>query len=59
MSANPRLDAALKILKGPGHQVGDACVPTPQDGYAMRIWIDGVPCTFEDVFKIADEKNEK
>ena len=22
----------------------------------MRIWIDGVPCTFEDVFKMAVEE---
>ena len=25
----------------------------------MRVWIDGVPCTFEDVFKMAEEEIEE
>jgi hypothetical protein len=56
MSSNPRLDAALTILRDAGHQIGDAHTPPPPDGDAMRIWIDGVPCTFEDAFKKAAEE---
>jgi hypothetical protein len=58
MSSNPRLDAALTILRGAGHQIGDAHIP-PQDGDAMRIWIDGVPCAFEDVLKMAEEERKE
>ena len=54
MSSDPELDVALKILKL-AHQIGDAHIP-PQDGDAMRIWIDGVPCAFEDVLKMAEEE---
>ena len=46
----------LKILKAAGHQIGDAYIPPAPHGDAMRIWIDGVPCTFEDVFKMAAEE---
>ena len=56
MNSNPRLDAALTILRDAGHHIGDAHIPPAQDGNAMRIWIDGVPCTFEDVFKMAAEE---
>jgi hypothetical protein len=58
MSSNPRLDAALTILRDAGHQIGDAHIP-PQDVAAMRIWIDGVPCTFEDVLKMAEEERKE
>jgi hypothetical protein len=47
---------ALKLLKVAGHQIGDAHVPLPPRGEGMRIWIDGVPRTFEDVFKMAVEE---
>jgi hypothetical protein len=54
MSSDLRLDVALKLLKVAGYQIGDA--PPPPRGEGMRIWIDGVPCTFEDVFKMAAEE---
>ena len=56
MSSNPRLDAALTILRDADHQIGDAHIPPIQEGNAMRIWIDGVPCTLEGVFKMAAEE---
>jgi hypothetical protein len=58
MSSDPKLDEALKILKLAGHQIGDVHIP-PQDGDAMRIWIDGVPCAFEDVLKMAEEERKE
>jgi hypothetical protein len=59
MSSDPKLDVALKILKLAGHQIGDAHIPPPRHGDAIRVWIDGVPCTFEDVFKMAEEEIEE
>jgi hypothetical protein len=56
MSSDLKLDVALKLFKVAGHQVGDAHIPPPPRGEGMRIWIDGVPCTFEDVFKMAVEE---
>jgi len=53
MSSDPSLDIALKILRNAGHQIGDAHIPPPQVGDAMRIWIDGVSCTLGDVLKMA------
>jgi hypothetical protein len=47
---------ALKILKVAGHQIGDEHFPPTRHREATGIWIDGVPCTFEDVFKMADEE---
>jgi hypothetical protein len=49
------LDAALKILKAAGHQIGDAHIPPAPHGDAMRIWIDGVPCTLRGVLRMAEE----
>jgi hypothetical protein len=59
MSSDPKLDVALKILKLAGHQIGDARIPPSLHGDAMRVWIDGVPRTFEDVFKMAEEEIEE
>jgi hypothetical protein len=56
MRSNLKLDVALKLLKVAGHKIGDAPAPSTQHGEGMRIWIDGVPCTFEDVFKMAVEE---
>jgi hypothetical protein len=56
MSSDPKLDVALKILKLAGHQIGDAHFPPPLHGYAMRISIDGVPCTLEGVLKMVEEE---
>ena len=50
-----KLDVALKILKLAGHQIGDADMLQTQNGYVVGICIDGVPCTFEDVWKMAEE----
>ena len=58
MSSDPRLEAALTILRDAGHQIGDTHIPL-QDGDAMRIWIDGVPCAFEDVLKMAEEERKE
>jgi len=59
VSSDPKLDVALKILKLAGHQIGDTRIPPALHGDAMRVWIDGVPCTFEDVFKMAEEEIEE
>ena len=56
MSSDPKLDVALKILKLAGHQIGDTRIPPLLHGDAMRVWIDGVPCALEDVFKMAEEE---
>jgi hypothetical protein len=56
MGSNLKLDVALKLLKVAGHQIGDAHIPLPPRGEGTRIWIDGVPRTFEDVFKMAVEE---
>ena len=56
MTSEVNLGVALKILKAAGHQIGDAHIPPAPHGDAMRIWIDGVPCAFEDVFKMAAEE---
>ena len=56
MSSNLKLDVALKLLKVAGHQIGDAHIPPPPCPEGMRIWIDGVPRTCEDVFKMAVEE---
>jgi hypothetical protein len=58
MSSEPRLDAALTILRDAGHQIGDTHIPL-QGRDAMRIWIDGVPCAFEDVLKMAEEERKE
>ena len=59
MSSDPRVDAALMILRDAGHQIGDAHIPPAPHGDAMRIWIDGVPCMLEDVLKMAEEEREE
>jgi hypothetical protein len=56
MSSDLKLDVALKLLKVAGHQIGDAHIAPPPRGEGMRIWIDGVPCSFVDVFKMAEEE---
>src|SRR5580698_2936884 len=57
MSSNPKLDAALQVLKDAGHPVG-AVKPPAEDG-EFRIMIDGVFRTFEEVFEMAEEENHK
>jgi hypothetical protein len=46
---------ALKILKVAGHQIGAEHIP-PTRHEATGIWVDGVPCTFEAAFKMAEEE---
>ena len=55
MSSDPRFDVALTILRDAGHQIGDTYL-APDEGGTLKIWIDGVPCTLEDVFKMAEEE---
>ena len=55
MSSDPKLNVALKILKLAGHQIGEAHIPA-HDGDTMRVWIDGVPCTLEEVLKMERKK---
>ena len=59
MTSDLNLGVALKILKAAGHQIGDAHIPPAPHGDAMRIWIDGVPCTLEDVLKMVEEEIQK
>lgn len=56
MTYDPILNDALTILRDAGHQIGDADMLQTQNGYVMGICIDGVPCTFEDVLKMAEEE---
>ena len=56
MTSDLNLDAALKILKVAGNQVGSAHIPAASHGDAMRIWIDGTPCTLRGVLKMAAEE---
>jgi hypothetical protein len=46
-----RQPQALKILRVAGHQIRDAHIPPLPRREGMRIWIDGVPCTFVGVFQ--------
>jgi hypothetical protein len=55
MTSEVNLGVALKILKAAGHQIGDAHIPPAPHGDAMRIWIDGVPCTLRGVLRMAEE----
>jgi hypothetical protein len=57
MSSDPRLDAALTILRDAGHQIGDTYF-APDDGGTLKVWIDGVPCTLRGVFRMAEEEIE-
>jgi hypothetical protein len=57
MSSDPRLDAALAILRDAGHQIGDTYL-APDDGGTLKIWINGVPCTLRGVFRMAEEEIE-
>ena len=54
MTSDLNLDMALKILKAAGHQIGDAHIPPAAHGDAMRIWIDGVPCTLRGILRMAE-----
>ena len=56
MSSNPRLDAALMVLRNTGHRIGDVHIPPPPQALEMRIWIDRISCTFEGVLKMAEEE---
>ena len=56
MGSDLKINVALKILKVAGHQIGDEHFPPRRHGEATGIWIDGVPCTIEAVFKMADEE---
>ena len=58
MTSDLNLDVALKILKAAGHQIGGAHIPAAPHGDAMRIWIDGVPCTLRGVLRMAEEETE-
>jgi hypothetical protein len=58
MSSNPRLDAALMVLRDAGHRIGDVHIPPPAHPLAMRIWIDRISCTFEGVLKMAEEERK-
>ena len=55
MSSDPRLEAALTILRDAGHQIGETNL-APDDGGTLKIWIDGVPCTLRSVFRMAEEE---
>jgi hypothetical protein len=35
--------------------IGKEHIAPPEQGGTMRIWIDDLPCTFEAVFKMAEE----
>jgi hypothetical protein len=59
MSSDPRLDVALKILRNTGHDVADALIALPQARDSMYIRIDGVACTFQDIFRMAEEELEE
>ena len=56
MISSPRSDAALRTLREAGHQIGETFVAT--DG-TRHIWIDNVPCAFEDVIGMAEEEEEQ
>ena len=57
MNSDPRLDAALTILRDAGHQIGDTYF-SPDDGGTLKICIDGVACTLRSVFRMAEEEIE-
>ena len=58
MTYDPILNDALTILRDAGHQIGDADMLQTQNGYVIGIWIDGVPCTFKGVLKMAEEERK-
>lgn len=56
MTADPELAAALKTLKETGHDVGGTFV---DHGGAVHIWIDDVACTYEEIFRMAEDQNAR
>jgi hypothetical protein len=55
-SSNPKVDAALEVLRKAGHNVGSVSV---QDN-EIRVEVDGVPRTYDHIVEWAeDEKNRK
>ena len=56
MTSDLVLSVALAILRESGHQVGDAHIPPAPHRDAIRIWIDGAPCTLRGDLKMAEEE---
>jgi len=55
-SSNPKVDAALEVLRKAGHNVGSASVKDNE----IHVEVDGVPRTFDQIVEWAeDEKNRK
>jgi hypothetical protein len=55
-SSNPKIDAALEVLRKAGHNVRNAVV---KDG-EIHVEVDGVPRTYDQIVEWAeDEKNRK
>jgi hypothetical protein len=44
--------------RSPDRQIGDTDMLQKQKGYVMGICIDGVPCTFKGVLKMAEEERK-
>ena len=53
VTADPKLAVALKTLKEAGHDVGKTFV---DPGGTVHIWIDDVACTYEEIFRMAEDE---
>jgi hypothetical protein len=56
VAADPKLAVALKTLKEAGHDVGKTFV---DPGGTVHIWIDDVACTYEEIFRMAEDQNAR
>lgn len=53
MTPQQEVTAALRLLESKGHCIGEVHIPPPNIGRNIRVWIDGVSRSFEDVLRMA------
>jgi len=56
VTADPKLAVALKTLKEAGHDVGGTFV---DPGGTVHIWIDDVACTYQEIFRMAEDEKAR
>ena len=50
------VSTALKFLESRGHHVGIVHLPPPRFGTEMRVWVDNISCSFDEVSFMAREE---
>lgn len=59
MSSSRELDKALDVLRKAGHQIGPAHLRDSRSAGGLRVPIDGVPKSFEEIYELAAKENRK